>query len=248
VQVVLGQRRSAEDVFGYGADIVVVATGSSWRRDGMNGPTQTTLPGADSPFVYAPEQVADANGAIDAQRVVVYDTDGYFTAVGMAELLLAQGKEVVIVTPFPNLSPYLLLTGEGFRVNRELRARGVQVVTGHVATSIDGAVLHGQDTWGGVAAAWSADAIVLVTQRSPSDALYRELTADPERLQREGISAVHRIGDCVTPGILADAIFSGHRLGREIDTDNPAVPLPYLRELPLLPRRTPSQPALPALV
>ena len=29
---------------------------------------------------------------------------------------------------------------------------------------------------------------------------------------------------------LADAIFSGHRLAREIDSENPAIPLPFKRE------------------
>jgi dimethylamine/trimethylamine dehydrogenase len=48
---------------------------------------------------------------------------------------------------------------------------------------------------------------------------------------------VYRVGVCVTPGIMADAIFAGHRLGREIDTADPATPLPARRELPLLPAR-----------
>jgi len=34
----------------------------------------------------------------------------------------------------------------------------------------------------------------------------------------------------VAPRIIAEAIFDGHRLAREIDSPNPALPLPYLRE------------------
>jgi dimethylamine/trimethylamine dehydrogenase len=41
---------------------------------------------------------------------------------------------------------------------------------------------------------------------------------------------LYRIGDCVAPRLLADVAFDGHRLCREIDSDNPAIPLPYLRE------------------
>ena len=43
----------------------------------------------------------------------------------MAELLLAAGKQVTMITPFPNLGPYLFLTGEAFKINRQLRAAGV---------------------------------------------------------------------------------------------------------------------------
>ena len=68
---------------------------------------------------------------------------------------------------------------------------------------------------------------------SPNDALYLELRADEARLAAEGIEAVYRIGDCVAPQLIADAIFDGHRLAREIDCENPAVPLPYVRERPV---------------
>jgi dimethylamine/trimethylamine dehydrogenase len=74
------------------------------------------------------------------------------------------------------------------------------------------------------------DAVVLVTQRVSDEALYLELAADGERLRAEGIQAVYRIGDCVAPQLIADAIFDGHGLAREIDAENPAVPLPWRRE------------------
>jgi len=78
------------------------------------------------------------------------------------------------------------------------------------------------------------DGVVLVTQRVSDDSLYLELTADPEALEREGVEAVYRIGDCVAPRLIADAIFDGHRLGREIDSPDPSQALPYLRERPLV--------------
>jgi len=77
------------------------------------------------------------------------------------------------------------------------------------------------------------DAVVLVTQRVSDDALYHELRADEQQLEAEGIEAVYRIGDCVAPQLIADAIFDGHRLAREIDSENPAVPLPFIRERPV---------------
>jgi dimethylamine/trimethylamine dehydrogenase len=79
---------------------------------------------------------------------------------------------------------------------------------------------------------WDADATVLVTQRRSNEGLFRELkdAAGLDALKAEGVEALYRIGDCEAPRLIADAVFSGHRLAREIDTDNPAVPLPFKRE------------------
>jgi dimethylamine/trimethylamine dehydrogenase len=79
---------------------------------------------------------------------------------------------------------------------------------------------------------WSAgcDGVVLVTQQASDDALYRERTGDPEALAAAGIAAVYRIGDAVAPRLLSEAVFDGHRLAREIDSPDPATPLPYRRE------------------
>ncbi len=231
VEVVLETRLSAEEVLDYGAEIVVIATGSRWRADGMNGPTQAPIPGADADNVYTPQQVGEAAGAIDGDHVVVYDTDGYFTAVAMAELLMGAGKRVTMITPFPNLGPYLFLTGEAFKINRELRAAGVEIIPSHVVLEIDGTTLGGVNAWTPDPVSWTADSVVLVTQREPCDQLYHELDGDRDRLKAEEIEALYRIGDCVAPRLIADCIFDGHRLAREIDTENPAVPLPYLREV-----------------
>jgi dimethylamine/trimethylamine dehydrogenase len=232
VEVVLGTRLDAEAVLTYGAEIVVLATGARWRADGMNGPTQSTIPGAEHDFVHTPEQVSAAGGAIDGEHVLVYDTDGYFTAVGMAEMLLAAGKRVTVLTPFANFAQYMFFTGEAFRVNRELRAQGVKVITGHLLSEITPDGLRGQEIWAPGAVGWHADAVVLVTQREPCDALYNEITADSDRLAAEGIEAVHRVGDCLAPRLIAECVFDGHRLAREIDSADPAAPLPFIRELP----------------
>ena len=214
-------------------EIVVIATGARWRADGMNGPTQSPIPGAEQPFVYTPEQVSRAQGAIDGEHVLVYDTDGYFTAVGMVEMLLEAGKRVTAITPFPNFAQYMFFTGEAFRVNRDLRARGATIIPAHVVLEIGAdRQLRGQNVWAPDPVHFSADAVVLVTQREPCDALYRAVTADPDRLEQEEIERVYRIGDCVAPRLIADCVFDGHRLAREIDTDDPQTPLPYLRELP----------------
>ena len=84
----------------------------------------------------------------------------------------------------------------------------------------------------------SSDSVVLVTQRRSDEALFRSLKDDigVETLKTEGVDSLYRIGDCEAPRLTADAIFSGHRLAREIDSDNPAVALPFKRERKVIER------------
>ena len=71
---------------------------------------------------------------------------------------------------------------------------------------------------------------MLLSHRVSNDGLYRDLIADPQVLAAEEIEAVYRVGGAVAPVPVGDAIFDGHRLAREIDSPNPAIPLPYKRE------------------
>ena len=77
--------------------------------------------------------------------------------------------------------------------------------------------------------------MVLVTQRRVRRRALPRAGGRPGRaVEAAGVEALYRIGDCVAPRLIADAIFDGHRLAREIDSDDPSRPLPYLRERPLV--------------
>ncbi len=67
-----------------------------------------------------------------------------------------------------------------------------------------------------------ADAVVLVTQRVSRRGALPRADRRPRALADAGIEGVYRIGDCVAPRLIADAIWDGHRLGREIDSPDPA--------------------------
>ena len=70
----------------------------------------------------------------------------------------------------------------------------------------------------------------MVTSRLPNDALYYDLKASPERLKDAGIQSVKRIGDALGPGLIAAAVWSGHRFARELDAPPPG-DVPFKREL-----------------
>jgi dimethylamine/trimethylamine dehydrogenase len=234
VEVHTRVRLSAQEVREYGAEIVVVATGSRWAGDGLNPQTRAPIPGVhgSQPWCLTPEQIMVEGKSAPGDRVVVYDTEGYFVGVGLAERLLTEGKHVTIVTPFVHASPYTLQTGESYRLNRMFRREGVQILHQHVITEVSPGrltLVHGFAP--DVPIELEADALVLATMRLPDDALYRELKSDPKALEAEGIEALYRVGDCVMPRMaLADAIFDGHRLAREIDSGDPKNARPFIRE------------------
>ena len=231
VEVLTGARLGAQDVREYGAELVVLATGSRWAGDGLNFVTHEAVPGADAslPHVLTPEQVMLEGKTPPGRRVVVFDADGYFMAAGLAERLRAEGHDVEIVTPHDRLAPVCDETLEGALLREHLHRLGIRSRTGAMLTAVEPGRLAARTEFG-EPFELEADAVVLVTQRLSDDALYRELKADGEALAGEGIEGLYRIGDCVAPRIMAEAIFDGHRLGREIDSENPALPLPYRRE------------------
>lgn len=221
VEVFTGRQLDEEAVRGYGADLVVVATGARWAADGVSPSTHEPIPGADRPHVLTPELVLaePPTGA----HVLVYDCEGYLLGAGLAELLAASGAEVMLVTPFACAAPFLDRTFEGYPVRKRLHELRVRVLTETTLSAIasDSCTLVSY----GAEIERRADAVVLVTSRRSNDALARALAID-----RGSLESVHAIGDCVAPRQIVDCIFDAHRLAREIDTGNPAIPLPYVRE------------------
>jgi dimethylamine/trimethylamine dehydrogenase len=221
VELVTGRELTRAELVSDGADAIVLATGSRWAADGLNGFTRAPIPGAGAPHALTPEGVVLDGLRPPEGRVVVYDGDGYLVGAALAELLAREGREVELVTGYATVAPFCAETLEDALVRERLHALGVGMRTGTVLTGIAPAVLacHGPD---GEPIELSAAGIVLATQRISDDALYHEL--DGHR------AGVFRAGDCVAPRLLAEAIFDGHRLAREIDAADPEVALPYLRE------------------
>ena len=187
VEVIPKTRLDAEGVLNYGAEIVVIATGARWRADGMNGATQTPMPGAELDFVYTPEQVVAAGGEIDGEQRLVYDTDGYFTAVAMAEMLLAAGKRVTVVTRRPPTSPRTCSSPARASASTASCARRGDRRSPAPAHEIAAGGARGQQRL--VARTRSSGRPTRSCSSpsaSPHDALYHELTADPARLAARG--------------------------------------------------------------
>jgi dimethylamine/trimethylamine dehydrogenase len=223
----------AARVLDYGAHIVIVATGAHWAKDGKNAATQAPVPGvsADRADVLTPEQIMVEGKAVPGESVVVFDAEGYFMGASIAERLAREGKKVTIVTPASSVAATTFFTEEGPGIYRQLVELGVTMDPGYSLESYEQGVARGVGTLvASEARAWHADSLVLVTERRSNGALYGALKGLVDERKDAGIGALWRIGDCVAPRLIADAIFDGHRLAREIDSPNPGVALPFAIE------------------
>jgi dimethylamine/trimethylamine dehydrogenase len=135
---------------------------------------------------------------------------------------------VEIITVLDTISPHSDETLEGPEMRQHLHDLGVAMRSNVSLDAIHEGSLECSSFGDRVQV--ETDAVVLVTQRLSNADLYLELRALGESLRTAGVQAMYRIGDCLAPRLLADVSFDGHRLGREIDSDDPAIPLPYLRE------------------
>ena len=232
VEVHLNSTLSAQDVLEYGAEIVVIATGCHFATDGLNPATHAPIPGADASVDWqlTPDEVVKGNKQI-GQRVLVLENEAYFMGASIAQKLAGEGKDVTLVTQAADVADYMHYTLEAPMLHRDLHRLGVDIRIYTMVDSIAPGAVELFNVWDGRHKdTVEVDTVVLCTQRVSNDELYRELKADPGALEREGIEALYVIGDASAPRMIVDSIFDGHRLAREIDSDNPAMPLPFIRE------------------
>ncbi|WP_017462176.1 FAD-dependent oxidoreductase [Dyella ginsengisoli] len=215
VSVYLDSALSAQDVLDFGAEHVVLATGCHWRRDGYGRSHGAAIPGfADNPKVYTLDDLMD--GRLPAGRVAVLDDDGFYYASIAAEHLHAHGCEVVYVTPEDTLAPWSQNTLDYRHIRKRLAKLGIEVIVSHTVARYDGDTLTLDHAWEDRPQTPSADAVLTVTARLPNDALYQQLLEREADWTDAGIQSVRNIGDSDAPGLIAHAVYAGHRYAREL--------------------------------
>jgi dimethylamine/trimethylamine dehydrogenase len=237
VEMYLQSQISADDILAYGTEHVVVATGASWRRDGVGRWHTHPIPTGASPQVLTPDDLM-AGLRPAGSRVLVFDDDHYYMGGILAELLAAEGYQVRLVTPSAHVSAWTANTLELVRVRQRVMRAGIAVDTNKTVLrltsegAVTGCVFTGDED--NVA----ADAVLLVTARLPDDALWTELQAREPDWAEHGIATVCAIGDAWAPATIAAAVWSGRRYAEELDAPAPPGPVPFLRELTALAERS----------
>jgi dimethylamine/trimethylamine dehydrogenase len=220
VEVYLESELDADQILEFGADRVVLATGSAWRSDGVGRWHASPIAGWRTASVLTPDDVMD--GVQPEGTFLIFDDDHYYMGGVLAEKLAAAGRDVTLVTTAFLASAWTDNTAERERIQARLIELGVRIEANTVLRELAGdkAVLGCVFT--GRERTLAAANVVMVTSRESRDSLYREL---------EGRIDITRIGDCLAPGTIASCVRSGHQYAREFDAD-PEREILVLRENP----------------
>ncbi len=218
-----------ENIVEFGAERVVIATGSHWRTDGFGRQRYLPVPGAEQSWVYSPDHVM--NGLEMSNRVVIYDDDHFYMGGVIAEQARAMGAEVTLVTPAADVSHWTHYTLEQRAIQQRLAKLGVTVKVQWEIDQIDNYEVQFNCGYSAQQMILECDQAIMVTARSPNDSLYQTCVDSRARLKESGIKTVERIGDCVAPGTIAAAIYSGHLWARQLGEVESESDLPFTREM-----------------
>jgi dimethylamine/trimethylamine dehydrogenase len=211
----------AEDILESGAQNVILATGATWRRDGVGRTLWKPIQGFDLENVITPDDLMDGKQVIG--NWVIYDDDHYYMGSVLAELLATNGCNVSLVTPAPMVSYWSQFTLEQEKVQAKLMKLGVKLFTRHVLSEIRNDSVRLSDTILGNEVELPRDGVVLVSDRKPNDEMYSALTLAlreaPLRGSQRERGYVRVIGDADAPNIIAQAVFAGHLAAREFDEE-----------------------------
>ncbi|WP_178113540.1 FAD-dependent oxidoreductase [Pseudomonas sp. ANT_H12B] len=215
VEIRLNCAMSADEVLAFGADGVILATGSTPLKTAFTStrPAVDRVPGTEQENVLSVVEVLE-NPARVGKRVVLFDEDGGRYALGTAEYLLDRGHQVHLVSRFIALSPNLALTLDLPVSYRHVFAKGLAYTLNSWVRGISGKqaqllnLFTDQDS-----DCLTADTFIIAAGHSPDDALYRALQGR--------IANLHCIGDAFLPRPLQDTLYEGMLAGREL-LDDPA--------------------------
>lgn len=229
-----GSKMDAESIREFDASHVAIATGATWRRDGVGRATWRSVPGiTEHSGIFTPDDIF-AGAQPDVDPVFVYDDDHYCLGGLIAEALVMAGLRVTLLTPGPEVSHWTQNTMEQHKIEERLLSLGVTLVCKRTLASVQSDYVVTRCNLTGEEHSLSAASLVLVTARLPTNELYFGFAgADEERLETLPFG-LSRIGDCLAPSTIAAAVYDGHRYARELD--NPPEPdgVPFRREYTLI--------------
>jgi dimethylamine/trimethylamine dehydrogenase len=232
VNVYRESKLSADDIMGFGFEHVAIATGATWRRDGIARYNLLPIAFDAAMPVFTPDDLMA--GQRPSGHVVIYDDDHYYMASVLAELLVQNGNRVTFVTPATKAAEWSYNTLEQGAIQARLLNIGVDVRVTRGLTAVTAGGLIVSCTYTGRADEIACDAAMMVTARLPVDGLACDLKARAAEWADHGIKTVKVIGDANAPAAIAWATYAGHRYAEELEEPDIGDALPFRREVAML--------------
>ncbi len=218
IDVYPDNRLELESVLELETQHIIVATGSSWRTDGIGRWRQTAFEGCDHATVISVDRILA--GELPQGKVIIYDDDHYYLGSAIALKLRALKLAVVLVTPEGRVAGWSSYTAEQHRTLKALHEAGVELVTDKGLVSWDGSKATLECVFSGLQSSIEADYLIPLTARLPNDALLSALRSQQVQFLAAGGKSIQGVGDCIAPGIIAAAVYSGHKAARELGDVN----------------------------
>ena len=232
IEVYKESRLKAEHIDELGINNIFLATGSSWRKDGIGRSRRKPIPGLETITVYSPEEAVQNYKDIKGPIVIYDDEQGYLAGV-VADHLIAKNIEVVFVTPASVVSPWTDSTLEQKRVQAGLISSGVKIMCNQSISKIENSTAQLECTYTGAITELPCETIVMVTERISDTTLYDSLVQN--NLEGKTQYNVQIIGDAEAPGLIADAVYLGHLAAQNFEADEADIQKGmFMREMPSL--------------
>ncbi|MEM9249966.1 MAG: NAD(P)-binding protein [Pseudomonadota bacterium] len=230
VEIYFDSPLDASQILEFGFEHICLATGATWRRDGVSRQHVVPFPIDPAMPLFTPDDLMEGR-LPEGERVLIYDDDHYYMGGVLAELLVQTGCSVTLVTPAAYVSEWSVNTLEQGEIHRRLAEMGVEIVLNRGVTRIGASHVTTNCTFTGQERAEEADAVVMVAARQPEDAVFQALRDQAAAWADAGIVSVTCIGDAQAPGPIAWATYAGHRYARELDQEDIGDALPFRREV-----------------
>lgn len=232
IEVYKESRLKAEHIDELGINNIFLATGSSWRKDGIGRSRRKPIPGLETITVYSPEEAVQNYKDIKGPIVIYDDEQGYLAGV-VADHLIAKNIEVVFVTPASVVSPWTDSTLEQKRVQAGLISSGVKIMCNQSISKIENSTAQLECAYTGSITELPCETIVMVTERISDTTLYDSLVQN--NLEGKTQYNVQIIGDAEAPGLIADAVYLGHLAAQNFEADEADIQKGmFMREMPSL--------------
>ena len=194
----------AGEVAAFGADHVIVATGSLPEGQGFQKalPQNAALAGIEGGHVWPVEDVMGRAARL-GKRVVVLDETGGWRGCGTAWKLAEDGHQVTLVTPDPMVGKELQRMAADFPLRKRLAQLGVTFITEHVALGWGNGGLTVQDILSERSYLIEADSLVLALGNRAAAEVADDLGDMGHRFEL--------IGDAAAPRQAAYAFYEGRK-------------------------------------
>jgi len=202
VAVETGRWATAEEVLGFGADAVILATGAAPAAIPLGTGVALTM-----------EQALEAGAAL-GRHVAVEDRIGSWAVAAFVEHLADTGHQVTMLAP-SGAPGWQVNIYSSFAWRRRLRDRRVRILPLHAANGFADRRLAVSDlSTGGESVIEGVDALVAPGHAVPRDGL--TVAVQALAAARNIALRVLPIGDCVAARSALEAVFEGHEAGRAL--------------------------------